>query len=92
MEETVWDQHMRYFEARGETCDRRTMFNADLIYLLRRWKAAGDKILLMGDFKKDVYTNPLAMSLTLEELPLSKLCYRSTGVMLSPTHTRLQSY
>jgi hypothetical protein len=36
MGETVWDQHTRYFEARGEIRDPRTMFKADLLQLLWR--------------------------------------------------------
>ncbi len=46
----------------------------------------GDKILLMGDFNKDMYTGPCAMSLTLDELRLSEMCYKATGFMLPPTH------
>jgi hypothetical protein len=46
--ETVWDQHTRYFEARGEIRNTRAMFKFDLLSLLRRWKAAGGKIFLAG--------------------------------------------
>jgi hypothetical protein len=34
--ESVWDQHSRYFEARGEIRDPRVMFKSDLLSLLRR--------------------------------------------------------
>jgi hypothetical protein len=39
------------------------MFKSDLLSLLRRWKAAGDEILLMGNFNKNVYTGNLAIAL-----------------------------
>jgi hypothetical protein len=63
------------------------MFKSDLLGLLHRWKAAGVEILLLGNFNKNVYTGPLALALASESLCLSKLCYRSTGTMLPPTHT-----
>ncbi len=39
------------------------MFKSDLLSLLHRWKAAGDEILLMGDFKENIYTNNFAIVL-----------------------------
>ncbi len=42
----------------------------------------------MGDFNENVYTGVLAASLAKDELCLSKMCYRTTRVMLPPpTHT-----
>ncbi len=55
MGETVWDQHLRYFESRGESQDPRSMFYHDLISHLRQWKGAGDEIMLLGDFNKKIY-------------------------------------
>ncbi len=86
MRETVWDQHTRYFEARGEICDPRTMFKADLISLLCRWKAEGDEILLMGNFNENVYMGLLAVLLAADDLHMCELCHRSTGELLPPTH------
>ncbi len=88
--ETVWDQHTRYYEARGEIRNPRTMFKLDLFSLLRRWKAAGDEILLLGNFNENVYTGPLAASLSSDDLRLSKLCFMTTGAVLPPTHMRGQ--
>jgi hypothetical protein len=53
--EMVWDQHHWYFEACREIRHPQAMFKSDLLSLLRRWKAAGDEILLMGDFNKNIY-------------------------------------
>jgi hypothetical protein len=41
----------------------------------------------MSNFDKNVYTGVLAASLAKDELCLSKMCYRTTVVMLPPTHT-----
>jgi hypothetical protein len=63
MGETVWDQHLRYFESRGESRDPRSMFHHDHISLLRQWNGAGDEIMLLGDFNKNIYLGPRAHSL-----------------------------
>ncbi len=60
---TVWEQHTRYFEARGEVRNPRQMFLVDLLSLLRRRKVAGNKILLVRDFNKNVYAGMLAEAL-----------------------------
>ena len=86
--DSVWAQHARYFEARGEVRNPRVMFHADLISLLRRWKAAGDEILLMGDFNENVYTGPLSVSLSADDLRMTELCQRITGDRLPATHSR----
>jgi hypothetical protein len=86
MGEMMWDQHLQYFEARGEIRDPRVMFQHNLISLLCRWKAAGDKILLIGDFDENVYSRPIAILLSEDELWLSKICRRTTRETLPPTH------
>ena len=91
MGETVWDQHTRYFEARGEIRDPKTMFKQDLVNLLRQSKASGDEILLMGDFNENVYTGPLSLLLSGDDLRMSELCRRITGIPLPPTHLRGQT-
>ncbi len=53
--EMVWDQHRWYFEARREKRNPQAMFKSDLLSLLRRWKVAGDEILLMGGFNENIY-------------------------------------
>jgi hypothetical protein len=63
----VWDQHRWYFEAWGEIRNPRAMFESDLLSLLRRWKAAGDEILQMGDFNENVYTGDFAIALEGDE-------------------------
>ncbi len=65
--ETVWDQHRWYFEACGEIRNPQAMFKSNLLSLLCRWKAAGDEILLMGDFNQNVYTSNFAIALAGDE-------------------------
>ncbi len=86
MGEAVWDQHLQYFKARGEIRNPRVMFQYNLISPLCRWKAARDKILLMGDFNKNVYSGPIAVALSEDESRLSKICHRTTGETFPPTH------
>jgi hypothetical protein len=42
----------------------------------------------MGDFNKNVYSGPIALTLLEDELRLSKICRRTTGETLPPTHAR----
>jgi hypothetical protein len=86
--ESVWDQHSQYFEARGEIRDPRVMFKSDLLSLLRRWKASGDEILMMGDFNENVYSGAISTALAGEDLCMTEICYRTTGKHLPPTHRR----
>jgi hypothetical protein len=86
--ETVWDQHLRYLEARGEICNPREMFCTNLISLLRQWKDAGDEIVLLGDFNENVYSGNLARFLSGDDLRMHELCQRITGLPLPHTHIR----
>jgi hypothetical protein len=85
--ETVWDWHLRYFEPCGEIRNPQNMFWSDLISLLRQWKHAGDKIVLLGDFNKNVYTGALAVVLSSDDLHMHELCRLITGYPLPHTHT-----
>jgi hypothetical protein len=64
------------------------MLQLDLLSLLCIWKAAGDEILLLGDFNKDVYTSHLASALSGDYLRRKELCQHVTGIPLPPTHNR----
>ncbi len=85
---TVWDQHVCYFEARGEVRNPRILFQLDLLSLLCIWKAAGDEILLLGDFNEDVYTGRLSLALSNGDLRMTEVCQQTMGVPLPPTHNR----
>ena len=62
------------------------MFATDLLSLLRRWKVAGDEIVLMGNLNKNVYSGPIASSLLSDDLRMLEVCLKMTGVVLPPTH------
>ncbi len=86
--DTVWDQHLRYFEARGNTNSPILNFHDDLVGLLTKWKNAGDEIVIMGDFKEDVYNSILSARLASVPLCLCKLCKHTTGKLPPPTHNQ----
>jgi hypothetical protein len=86
--ETVWDQHHWCFEAPGEIRHPRAMFKSDLLSLLCRWKAAGDEILLMGNFNENIYTGNFAIALAGDKFQMSEMCSWTTGILLPPTHAR----
>ncbi len=86
--ETVWDQHTRYYTARGEIRNPRAMFKSDLSNLLLQWKANGDEILLFGDFNEDVYQGELSLRFSQDDLWMSELCRRTVGTPLPSTHMR----
>jgi hypothetical protein len=86
--ETVWDQHTRYFEARGEIRHPRQMFVVDLLNQIREWKLAGGKIILTGDFNEDVYGGKLARKRSHDDIRMTELCFQVTGARLPSTHIR----
>jgi hypothetical protein len=83
---TIWDQHLCYFEAQGNTKSPIQNLHDDLVYLLTKWKHAGDKIVIMGEFNEDVYNGVLSVHISSESLQLHKLCLRTTGPPLPLTH------
>ncbi len=83
---TIWDQHLRYFEAWGNTKSPIQNFHDDLVFLLTKWKHAGDEIVIMGDLNKDIYKGILSVHISSEPLQLCKLCLWTTGQPLPPTH------
>jgi hypothetical protein len=62
------------------------MFKANLYNLLQIWKAAGDKVLLPGDFNKDVYSGEFSTYISGKEFRMTELCLRITGTKLPSTH------
>ena len=70
-EESVWNQHQRYWHTERRPVEPIQAFDEDLHALLLTWKDAGDQIILGMDANEDVRTGPLSMSLrslNLEEL------------------------
>jgi hypothetical protein len=82
----VWDQQRQYFESQGEIRTLRAMFKAKLYNILWIWKAAGDEVLLSGDFNKDVYYWELARYISGGEFRMKEMCFQTTGTRLPSTH------
>jgi hypothetical protein len=64
------------------------MFKANLYNLLWIWKAAGDEVLLLGDFNEDVYSGKFPTYISGEEFRMTELCLWTTGTKLPSTHLR----
>ena len=69
---TVWEQHSRYFEARGDMRYPSTIFMEDLLYMFKCWIQQGEHVLLAIDANQDVYTGRLASML--KESPYNMHC------------------
>ena len=69
---TVWEQHLCYFRAKGETQSPHEMFDLHLLHLLRQWRAEGDEIILVRDLNVHVYNDPLAHALKAEDVRLEE--------------------
>ncbi len=83
---TVWEQHERYFEARGDLRSARAIFFEQLIAQLVVWKTTDADIILLGDFNENVYTGRIAKRLAQTDLNFSEQCLGCTG-----THIRQRS-
>ena len=69
---TVWEQHSRYFEARGDMRYPSTIFVEDLLHMFKHWIQQGEHVLLAIDANQDVYTGRLASML--KESPYNMHC------------------
>ena len=55
---------------------------------MKVWKAAGNEIILLGDFNENVYTGRLAKMLAGDDLRMTEQCFKTTGRKIPPTHVR----
>ncbi len=53
---TVWEQHSRYFEAKGDMRYPSSIFISDLLCVISKWKTDGDHIILSIDANQDMCT------------------------------------
>ena len=83
---TVWAQHRRYFRKRGIFWNPRTMFRIQLMAQLKRWRAAGDEIILHLDANEDLYTGTLAKELQGDGLQMTEQVLKSTGQRTPYSH------
>ena len=59
----VWDQQSRVWEKKGDLRSPSIFLFEQIISQLLLWKAAGEEIILMGDFNENVYTGMYAKRL-----------------------------
>ena len=85
---TVFEQHERYFEPRGDFRSPRTIFLEQLVSQLLLWKASGEEIILFGDFNEHVYTCRLAKRLEDGDLLMQEQYRAYTGKQLPATFLR----
>ncbi len=82
---TVKDQHSRYFRALGDAKSPCTIFFKQLVSQLISWKAINKNIVLLGNFNENVYTGRFARRLAQDDLNLTEICRRHTGIPIPPT-------
>jgi hypothetical protein len=76
---TVWEQQDRYWRKRDNFDDPRDIFNEDLLALLRKWRAAKEEVILMGDFNEDIYKDKLGRALLGDDIQMCEQYHRLCG-------------
>ena len=83
---TVWEQHSRYFEGRGDMRYPATIFIEDLLRLIKPWITSGDHVILAIDANQDVYSGKLARELATEPINMTCLMQRAVGEKVPNSH------
>ena len=90
---TSYQQQRRFFimhQQDHRTCPR-TKFREDLIHLLKKWRAAGDRIVVCLDANEDIYRKAIGKALTEEGgLDMKEVVGAYTGKRIGPTFFRGQ--
>ena len=82
---TVGDQQQRFFESQGDFQSVRDIYFDQFIAQLLLWKAAGEEIVMMGDFNEDVYLDRFATRFAESDLNLSEQCLATNKQHIPPT-------
>jgi len=82
---TTFQQHERYFQARGDFRSPRTILFEQLITQLRIWKSEGNEIILCGDFNENVYEGRMSRRLQERDILMTEQCLSHTGHRLPAT-------
>ncbi len=70
---TVYSQHLRYHEAKGETACPLVLMRRDLGTSLRKWRDAGEKLIVFLDANEDVTNGSMQRLLTGDELNMREV-------------------
>lgn len=85
---TVWEQHLRFFQARGDFRNPSTLFIDGITTLIRQWRQVGEEVILLIDSNQDVYKGPLAASLAQTGLDMRCLMEPVLGEKVPNSHFR----
>ncbi|KAL3788945.1 hypothetical protein HJC23_000229 [Cyclotella cryptica] len=88
---TVWEQHCRYFQARGDFRCPSAIFVDDLAMQLATWRSNGEEIILCIDANQDVYRGSLATRLSQPDVQLHCLMESAMGEPVPNSHFRGKS-
>ena len=83
---TVWEQHTRYFQRKGDMRYPSTIFIEDLLRLIGLWISSGEHVILAMDANQDVYSGKLAQELAKEPINMTCLMQRAMGEAVPNSH------
>ena len=81
---TVFEQHEKYFEPKGDYQSPQMVFFKQLVAKLLIWKANHEEIILFGDFNDHAYSGRLTKHLLGDNILISEQCKSCTGECLLP--------
>ncbi len=61
---TTYQQHRRYFRSRNVDRRPRTLFKENLIEQLKKWREAGDRLVVCMDVNEHIYNKTIGKELT----------------------------
>ena len=85
---TVWEQHLRYFQARGDFCYPSTIFTEHLVSQIKLWQHTGEEVFLCIDANQDVNQGRLATLFSSPDIQLTCLMEPALGTPVPNSHFR----
>jgi hypothetical protein len=77
--ETYYQQQMRYITEKALKTNPKQMFREDLLTQLRKWRAQGDRAILMMDANEDVIDGAMCKQLGKDALKMREVVYSQTN-------------
>ena len=85
---TVWEQHSRYFQAKGDFRSPSEIFIDDLANQVSIWRTSGDEVIVCVDANQDVYNGALAVRLARPDTDLRCIMEPALGERVPNSHSR----
>ena len=76
---TVYKQQERYIQEKGLKTNPEALFRDNLIAVLRRWQAKGDRVVLIMDANENVLHGAMCKQLTQEDLQMREVVHSETA-------------